>query len=117
MRVAIRKVPGVTGVRVSLNEGLTVIDLKPENTVTLAALRQVIRNNGFVTNSAHIEARGILSAVGNQLTFEVGGSRERLAVVPGENPRPHADAVVVKGIVDLTDPKALRLTMQDARNP
>ena len=112
-----QKVPGVTAVRVSLNDGLTVIDLKPENTVTLAALRQVIRHNGFVTKSAQIEARGILSAAGNQLTFEVSGSRERLAVVPGENPRAQADAVVVKGIADLTDPKALRLKVRDARKP
>ena len=64
-----QKVPGVSAVRVSLNEGLTVIDLKPDNTVTLSGLRQVIRNKGFVTRSAEITARGVVTAMANRLTF------------------------------------------------
>ena len=72
------KVPGVASVRVSLNEGLTVLDLKPENTVTLARLREIIRNNGFVTKEARITAAGTVRADGPQLTFEVSGSRETL---------------------------------------
>ena len=89
-----RKVPGVSAVRVSLNEGLTVIDLKPDNTVTLSSLRQVIRNNGFVTKSAEITARGIVTTTGKGLTFEVSGSRERLAVEPSDQVRIQAEAVV-----------------------
>lgn len=112
-----QKVPGVTTVRVSLNEGLTVIDLKPDNTVTLAGLRQVIRNNGFVTTSAQITARGIVTTVGKGLTFEVSGSRERLAVEPSDNVRAVADTVIITGMADLTDPKALRLKVQTVRTP
>jgi hypothetical protein len=112
-----QKVPGVTGVRVSLNEGLTVIDLTPENTVTLARLRQVIRNNGFVTRSAQITARGIVTTVGNTLTFEMSGSRERLAVEPGDIVRARTEPVVITGTADLTDPKALKLKVATVRPP
>jgi copper chaperone CopZ len=112
-----QKVPGVTGVGVSLNEGLTVIDLKPDNTVTLAALRQVIRNNGFVTRSAEIIARGIVTMVGNRLTFEVSGSRERLALESSDKVRAQAEIVEVVGTADLTDPKALKLKVQTVRRP
>jgi hypothetical protein len=117
VRVAMQKVPGVSAVRVSLNEGLTVIDLKPENTVTLAGLRQVIRNNGFVTKSAEITARGIVSTVGNRVTFEVSGSRERLSVEANDKVRALAETVMITGTADLTDPKALKLKVQTVRTP
>jgi hypothetical protein len=72
-----RKVDGVQTVSVNLKDGLTVLDLRPDNKVTLAQLRKVIRNNGFVSKDAQITARGSVS--GN--TFEVNGSGERLAFV------------------------------------
>lgn len=112
-----QKVPGVTSVRVSLNEGLTVLDLKSDNSVTLSALRQVIRNNGFVTTSAQITARGMVTTVGNRLTFEVIGSRERFAVEPNDTVGAQSQAVVVTGTADLTDPKALKLKVQTVQTP
>ena len=69
-----RKVDGVQAVNVSLKEGLTVLELRPDNKVTLAQLRTVIKNNGFMSKDAQITARGTVS--GN--TFEVSGSGERL---------------------------------------
>ena len=53
-----QKIAGVQSVKVSLNDGLTILDLKPDNTVTLAKLRQVIKDNGFVPKEAQIVARG-----------------------------------------------------------
>jgi hypothetical protein len=72
-----KKVPAVSQVRVSLNEGLTVVDLKPGNTVTLAELRQIIKNNGFVPKEASLVARG---SVGEKdgTSFVVSGTNERL---------------------------------------
>ena len=61
MRVAMQKVDGVQSVKVSLNDGLTILDLKPDNAVTLAKLRQVIKNNGFVSKEAQIVARGSIA--------------------------------------------------------
>jgi len=70
-----KKVPAVTQVRVSLKDGLTVLDLKPANTVTLAELRQIIKNNGFVSKDIAAVARG---TVADQGTFVVSGTNERL---------------------------------------
>jgi len=78
-----KKVDGVQAVRVSLKEGLTILDLKPGNTITLADLRRIIKNNGFVSKEAAIVARGTPSA--DQKTFAVSGTNEELRI--GQAPR------------------------------
>jgi hypothetical protein len=72
-----QKVEGVDKVTVSLKDGLTVLELKSGNTVTLANLRSIIKNNGFVSRNAEIVATGSLAATGD---FDVAGTRERLPV-------------------------------------
>jgi hypothetical protein len=72
-----QKVDGVETIRVSLNDGLTILDLKPGNTVTLANLRQIIKNNGFVSKEAQVVARGTAGTVDGKPVFEVSGTRER----------------------------------------
>lgn len=84
-----QKVDGVQSVKVSLNDGLTILDLKADNTVTLAKLRQVIKDNGFVAKEAHIVARGSVTGGSGTPGFEVSGSRERL--VPIGQPRQTGD--------------------------
>jgi hypothetical protein len=128
VRVAMQKVPGVTSVKVSLNDGLTVLDLAPENSVTLGNLRQIIRNNGFVTNEAQVVARGTASSSSDGVVFEVRTSKERLAVkaavtasaydqlrarVKSSGP---ADTIV-SGSVDLRIPKALTLALVKTEAP
>ncbi len=76
-----QKVDGVQTVKVSLNDGLTILDLKPDNTVTLARLRQVIKNNGFVSKEAQIVARGTITDGTGATVFEVSGTRERLVPI------------------------------------
>jgi hypothetical protein len=71
-----QKVNGVETVRVSLKEGLTILELKPNNAVTLSQLRTVIRNNGFVSKEAQIVAKG----TPRDGVFEVIGTNERLKV-------------------------------------
>lgn len=71
--VAMQKVDGIKSVAVSLNEGVTVLELREGNTVTLAELRTVIKDNGLVSKDANVVARGAL--VGD--LFEVRFSRER----------------------------------------
>ena len=72
-----QKVAGVEKVSVSLKDGLTILDLKPANTVTMAKLREIIKNNGFVSKEAVIVAHGTVRPTGD---FEVSGTRERLVV-------------------------------------
>jgi hypothetical protein len=73
-----QKIAGVQSVKVSLNDGLTILDLKPDNTVTLAKLRQVIKDNGFVAKEAQIVARGSTAVADGRPVFDVSGSKERL---------------------------------------
>jgi hypothetical protein len=72
-----QKVDGVQVVRVSLNDGLTILDLKPDNNVTLAKIRQIIKNNGFVSKEVNVIARG--NTTGPQ-SFTVSGTNEQLAL-------------------------------------
>jgi hypothetical protein len=70
-----QKVDGVLSVRVSLKDGLTILDLKAGNAVTLAKLREIIKNNGFVSKEANIVASG--HPDGSD-AFVVGGTNERI---------------------------------------
>jgi hypothetical protein len=70
-----QKVDGVQAARVSLNDGLTILDLKPGNDITLAKLRQIIKNNGFVSKDANVIARGVANGPRG---FIVSGTKEPL---------------------------------------
>lgn len=109
-----QKVPGVVSVKVSLNEGLTVLDLQPENTVTLANLRQIIRNNGFTTPESRVVVRGSVVSSAGAVAFEVRGTKERYSIA---GPPPAAADVVVTGAVDTRDAKAFRLTVLSTAAP
>jgi Heavy-metal-associated domain len=56
--VAIRKLDGVETVTVSLEKATAEIRFKPDNRLTLAEIREVIRKNGYPTRDAAIQARG-----------------------------------------------------------
>jgi hypothetical protein len=71
-----KKNAGVAQVRVSLEDGLTILDLKPDNRVTIAELRQIIKNNGFVSREVTAAARGAVSV--DRKTFAVAGTNEDL---------------------------------------
>jgi hypothetical protein len=73
-----KKNPAVAQVRVSLKDGLTILDLRPGNSATVAELRQIIKNNGFVSREVTATARGELSL--DRKEFVIGGTNERLAL-------------------------------------
>lgn len=60
MRVAVQRLEGVESVRVSLNDGVAEIRLAPENSVTLARVREIIRSNGFSPKAAEVVVAGIV---------------------------------------------------------
>lgn len=107
-----QKVPGVTSVTVSLNDGLTILDFAADNNVSLLKLRETIRNNGFVTNESRIVATGTMV---NANTFEIAGSKERLMVSPPRHVA--AGNVVITGTVNTKDPKAMTLTIVKSETP
>jgi type IV secretory pathway protease TraF len=71
-----KKNTAVAQVRVSLKDGLTILDLKPGNTATIAEFRNIIKNNGFVSKEVSAVARGNVAA--DQRTFTVAGTNEQL---------------------------------------
>ena len=88
-----KKVPSVTQVRVSLKDGVTILDLKPGNTTTLAELRQIIKNNGFVSTEVSAVARG---SAGDADAFVVSGTNERLSLTAPAQPSGDAWRIVVR---------------------
>jgi hypothetical protein len=91
-----QKVDGVQDVRVSLKDGLTILDLKPGNAVTLTRLRQIIKSNGFVSKEAQVVARGEVASRDGRRVLEVSGTGE--ALVAAAEPQRAGDAwrVIVK---------------------
>jgi type IV secretory pathway protease TraF len=80
-----KKNPAVDQVRVSLKDGMTVLDLKPGNVATVAELRRIIKNNGFVSKEITATAAGSVSA--DRKSFIVSGTNEtlRLTAEPQRN--------------------------------
>ncbi len=60
MRVAIKKVPGVETIDVSLERAVADVRLRPGNTLTLPQLRQIIKDNGFTSREATVDVVGTL---------------------------------------------------------
>jgi hypothetical protein len=71
-----KKNAAVSQVRVSLKDGLTILELKPGNSATIAEFRQIIKSNGFVSKEVNAVARGAVSS--DRKTFVVSGTNERL---------------------------------------
>ena len=76
-----RRVEGVEKVRVSLENGMAVLDLKAANGVTLAQLRQIIKNNGFVSKEVQVTAVGEPVTFDGKPGFTVSGTGERLPAI------------------------------------
>ena len=58
MRVALRKIEGVQSAEVSLNQGVAVVRLRPENRVRVGQIRDIVRTNGFTPKAAEVRVRG-----------------------------------------------------------
>lgn len=56
----LKKLPGVTDVRVSLNEGRAIVALAADSSTTLERIRKVIRDNGFTPKAARVTVIGTL---------------------------------------------------------
>ena len=108
-----QKVKGVETVRVSLNEGLTILDLRPGNTVRLADLRTVIKNNGFVSRQAEIAARGRPVTIEGRNLFEVAATGERFLLTGA--PVAPGTAVDITGRIDFGDADVPTLTVSSSK--
>jgi copper chaperone CopZ len=65
------KLPGVESAAVSLDKASADIKLKPDNHITMTQLRDVLKQNGYPTRDAQIEARGRLVERGGKLMLDL----------------------------------------------
>jgi copper chaperone CopZ len=78
--VAVKKIPGVESVNVSLNKGLVSIKLAPRNKVTMAQIRKAILDDAFTPKDAKVVAVGKLVSERGKLRFVVAGTDETFPV-------------------------------------
>ena len=89
-----RKVDGVESVDVSLERASAAINLRPGNRVTLAQLRQIIKNNGFSAKEATVTVAGTLTERGGKPALTVTGTDVVWWIAPrAANDAAYADAM------------------------
>jgi copper chaperone CopZ len=111
--VAIKKLDGVESVEVSLEKASADIRLKPGNAITLTQLRRLIRQAGYPTKDANIEARGALvERQGKPMLDLQNGSFLELAAKPST---PAAGVVEVTGVSRVVPKDREVLTVTDRR--
>jgi copper chaperone CopZ len=91
--VALKKVPGVDTVDVSLNKGLATVKLKPGNTVSVPQFWQLLHEKGYTPKTTAVSVRGQLAGGQGRLQLKVSGTRDVLDLAPDpKNTGPYNDA-------------------------
>ena len=108
MRVAVEKLDGVESAEVSLNEGRVHVQLASENSVTIARLRRVIRDQGFSPRDATLTLTARIEIRGGGLVAIVPGSGVTYTVTAGGEVRPRLSeaaggTVVLEGEVAMDE--------------
>jgi copper chaperone CopZ len=107
VRVSLKSVSGVDSVDVSLEKGMAVVKMKPDNTATLKQLNQAITKNGFTMKDSTATIAGTVIAVGGNLALKVSGSNDLLQLVPQSPSAPDAASMAGKTVlVEGTVPEA-----------
>lgn len=95
----LKALDGVQQATVSLNEGVAILRLSPENEITLEQIRKAVRKSGFSPQEAVLTLQGTLSQEhGRWILTTPAQKRYRLAE-PGEITSASGDAVTVTGTV------------------
>ena len=105
--VALKKVAGVAAVEVSLNKGLATVKLKPENTVAVPQLWQLLHEKGYTPKTTAVTVRGELVEVQGHLQLKVSGTKDTLPLVAdarngaayGEAQKRLGQTVVMQGVM------------------
>ncbi len=89
VRGALKKIPGVESVDVSLNKGLATVKLKPGNTAKPEEFWETVKKNGFSPKETRVVVRGEiinsgkpqLKVVGTGQLFDLTGDARVLSEV------------------------------------
>lgn len=115
----LKKLPGVTDVRVSLNEGRANVAFADNSSTTLEGIRKVVRDNGFTPKTARVTVVGTLVRADGETWLEAPGlPRYRLvitndAVQAALRARPNGASVTVRGEVPETAEEAGELKVME----
>ncbi|SRR5579884_2188531 len=105
--VALKKVPGVEAVDVSLNKGVAKIKLKPGNAVSVPQFWQLLHEKGYTPKVTAVSVRGELAGGAGRLQLKVSGTKDVLDLAPDpKNAAAYNDAakkigqsVVIQGVM------------------
>jgi len=109
-----KRVPGVESVKVSLNKGEALLRLKPENSVTVERIRQVVLDNGFTPKDSDVEVVGkvierngkpALAVAGPDLVYMLADHRLAKGKVSELWTKAQEKEVVIKGHLAQTTTK------------
>jgi copper chaperone CopZ len=78
VNVALKKVPGVEEVDVSLNKGLATVKLKEGNTVSVPQFWQLLHEKGYTPKATVVSVRGELSGAAGRLQLKISGTKDVL---------------------------------------
>jgi copper chaperone CopZ len=107
VNVALKKVPGVESVDVSLNKGLATVKLKPGNTVAVPQLWQLLHEKGYTPKATVVSVRGELAEAPGRVQLKVTGTKDTLTLAAypknpgayGEASKKLGQSVIVQGIM------------------
>jgi copper chaperone CopZ len=105
--VALKKVPGVESVEVSLNKGLATVKLKPGNSVSVPQFWQLLHEQGYTPKATAVSVRGELAQAQGHLHLNVTGTKDTLMLAPdpknpgalGEASKKVGQSVIVQGVM------------------
>ena len=91
--VALKKVPGVESVEVSLNKGLATVKLKPGNTVQVPQFCQLLYDKGYTPKATVVLVQGELTEADGRKHLRVTGTKDVLELVAdAKNPAAYSEA-------------------------
>ena len=76
------KLPGVTKVEVTMNDGKAVIEFSPESATTLAQIREVLIQGGLTPKEALVTVEGRITKTGDKLQLVAGANQQYDLVIP-----------------------------------
>jgi copper chaperone CopZ len=105
--VALKKVPGVESVEVSLNKGLATVKLKPGNSVSVPQFWELLHQKGYTPKATNVLVRGDLVNFEGRLQLKVSGTKETLELVSdpknatayGDVSKKLGQTVVIQGVM------------------
>ena len=101
--VAVKKLEGVESVEVSLTRAVADIRLREGNRVSIAQLRQLVKNNGFTARESTVTAVGTATGPNGARAFEVSGVNEILVIASSRS-----DAAAVRQLTTPANGAAAR---------